>query len=117
MGHQLLEVLRARLLLDRLDRQLRKSSIVVAHCPGALALRGVPSWDRERLREADRVALTVGGIVLLIDLAPDRDRVVAMKHWCRVQSAATPWRFRYRPISVWRVLTGWGVIAYGPTRW
>ena len=91
--------------------------MVVAHCPGSVALRGVPCWDRDRLREADRVALTVSGVVLLIDLAPDRERTVAMKHWCRVQSAATRWRFRYRAVSVPRVLTGWGVIAYGPARW
>jgi hypothetical protein len=69
------------------------------------------------MREADRVALTTSGVVLLIDLAPDHERAVAMKHWCRVQSAASPWHFRYRAVSVLRVLTGWGVIAYGPARW
>ena len=117
VGEQFLETLRARFLLDRLDRRLRVSSLVIAHCPGSLALRGVPNWDRELLREADRVALTVTGVVLLIDLAPDRERTVAMTHWCRVQSAATPWRFRYHPVSVLRLLSGRGVIAYSPARW
>jgi hypothetical protein len=69
------------------------------------------------LRPPDRVALTVGGVVLLIDLAPDHERTVAMRHWCRVQSAATPWRFHYRAVSLLRVFTGRGVIAYGPVRW
>jgi len=110
VSQQLLTALRGRFLLDRLDRQLQNSSLIVAHCPGERALRGVPSWDREALREADRVALTVSGVVLLIDLAPDRERTIAMKHWCRVQSAATPWHFRYRAVSVLRVLTGWGVL-------
>ena len=90
---------------------------MVAHCPGSVALRGVPSWDSQRLREADRVALTISGVVLLIDLAPDRERAIAMAHWCRVQSATTRWRFRYRSVSVLRLLTGRGVIASGPARW
>jgi hypothetical protein len=117
VSHEVLDALRARFLLDRLDRHLRDSSLIVAHCPGSLALRGVPSWDRERLREADRVALTISGVVLLIDLAPDRERAIAMRHWCRVQSAATPWRFHYRAVSVLRLLSGRGVIASGPARW
>lgn len=69
------------------------------------------------MREPDRVAVTTSGVVLLIDLAPDHERQVTMRHWCRVQSAATRWRFRYRPLSVLRVLGGRRVIAYGLARW
>lgn len=77
----------------------------------------MPRWESERLREPDRVAVTVGGVVLLIDLAPDLERAETVRHWCRVQSAATRWRFRYRPVSMLRLLAGRGVIAYGSARW
>ena len=111
VDQQRLGALRGHFLLDRLDRWLRDSPLIVAHCAGSKALWGEPLWDREQLREPDRVALTVNGVILLLDIAPSRHRRRVVARWCRERSRTTAWRFHYRAVPIVPLLGGRGVIA------
>lgn len=59
----------------------------------------MPRWEQRLGPKPDRVALLVSGVVLLLDVAPGFEREVTVALWCREQSAESPWRFHYRPVS------------------
>ena len=76
-------------------RLIAPASIVVAHYPGRIALRGRIAWEPQLGARPHRIAVTDTGHVLLIDLISTAERARAIAQWCEVHSTAEGWTFRH----------------------